>query len=130
MTNFLVVKTPMAYNAIYGRPLLNAAKASTYHHSMKFPPSRGVGYVRRDQDVSRRCYVDIIKVRKVEPMMMLYIELLNVRIELLNTTEKIEVIEGKMLTIGGWLQFEEKEKMIDPIGKPLGRPWNVEHLKQ
>ncbi|KAL2533610.1 Uncharacterized protein Adt_06961 [Abeliophyllum distichum] len=33
VTKFLVVKTPMAYNAIYGRPLLNAAGAvvSTYH---------------------------------------------------------------------------------------------------
>ncbi|XP_022883798.1 uncharacterized protein LOC111400631 [Olea europaea var. sylvestris] len=33
VTNFLVVKTSMAYNAIYGRPLLNAAGAvpSTYH---------------------------------------------------------------------------------------------------
>ncbi|XP_022858608.1 uncharacterized protein LOC111379468 [Olea europaea var. sylvestris] len=48
VTNFLVVKTPMAYNAIYGRPLLNAASAvpSTYHQIMKFPTSREIGSVR------------------------------------------------------------------------------------
>ncbi|XP_022869682.1 uncharacterized protein LOC111389058 [Olea europaea var. sylvestris] len=47
VTNFLVVKTPMAYNVIYGRPLLNAASAvpSTYHQVMKFPTSRGIGCV-------------------------------------------------------------------------------------
>ncbi|XP_022892274.1 uncharacterized protein LOC111407172 [Olea europaea var. sylvestris] len=47
VTNFLVVKTPMAYNAIYGGPLLNVVGAvpSTYHQIMKFPTSRGVGSV-------------------------------------------------------------------------------------
>ncbi|XP_022883252.1 uncharacterized protein LOC111400002 [Olea europaea var. sylvestris] len=56
VTNFLVVKTPMAYNAIYGRPLLNAVGAvpSTYHQVMKFPTSRGNGSVRGDQQASRK----------------------------------------------------------------------------
>ncbi|XP_022888976.1 uncharacterized protein LOC111404395 [Olea europaea var. sylvestris] len=51
LVNFLVVKTPMVYNAIYGRPLLNAFGAipSTYHQALKFPTSRGVGYVKGDQ---------------------------------------------------------------------------------
>ncbi|KAL2479380.1 Retrotrans gag domain-containing protein [Abeliophyllum distichum] len=132
ITNFLVVKTLMAYNAIYVRTLLNATKAvvSTYHQSMKFSTSQGVGCVRRDQYVSRRCYVDSIQVRKVEHVMILDIEPLNGIIESLNTIEKIEVAEEKMLTIGGWLQYEEKEKMINPKGKSLDRPWNVEHLKK
>ncbi|XP_022846498.1 uncharacterized protein LOC111369281 [Olea europaea var. sylvestris] len=47
MVSFLVVKTPIAYNAIYGRPLLNTAEVipSTYHQVLKFPTSRGVGCV-------------------------------------------------------------------------------------
>ncbi|KAL2462034.1 Beta-porphyranase [Abeliophyllum distichum] len=112
MTNFLVVKTPMAYNAIYGIPLLNVARAvvSTYHQSMKFPTSRGVRCVRGDQYVSRRCYIDSIQVRKVEPVMMLNIEPLNRRIEPLNTIEKIEVADRKMLVICGGLQSEERER--------------------
>ncbi|XP_022891638.1 uncharacterized protein LOC111406444 [Olea europaea var. sylvestris] len=45
VASFLVVNTPMAYNAIYGQPLLNATRAisSTYHQVLKFPTSKGVG---------------------------------------------------------------------------------------
>lgn len=41
MKNFLVVKTPMEYNAIYGQPLLNFVEAipSTYHQVMEFSTS-------------------------------------------------------------------------------------------
>ncbi|KAL2542718.1 Uncharacterized protein Adt_03696 [Abeliophyllum distichum] len=37
ITRFLLVKAPMAYNVVYGRPLLNAARAvvSTYHQVLK-----------------------------------------------------------------------------------------------
>ncbi|KAL2513134.1 Ribonuclease H [Abeliophyllum distichum] len=74
MTSFLLVKAPMAYNAIYGRPLLNAARAvvSTYHQVMKFPTSQGVGCVRSDQQASRRCYVDSISIKNT--VMMLDLE--------------------------------------------------------
>ncbi|CAI9759472.1 unnamed protein product [Fraxinus pennsylvanica] len=63
LMNFLVVKTPMTYNAIYGRPLLNAAGAnpSTYYQVMKFSTSRGVGCVKGDQQFSRKCYVNSIQ---------------------------------------------------------------------
>ena len=39
LVNFLVVKAPSAYNAILGRPDLNALRAvvSTYHLKLKFP---------------------------------------------------------------------------------------------
>lgn len=45
VTNFLVVKIPMAYNAINGRTLLNAigAISSTYYKVMKFPTNQGIG---------------------------------------------------------------------------------------
>ncbi|KAL2491126.1 Reverse transcriptase domain-containing protein [Abeliophyllum distichum] len=131
LTN-LVVNTPMAYNAIYGRPLLNAARAvvSTHPQSMKFPTSRGVECVRGDQYVSIKCHVDSIQVRKVEPVMMLNIELLNGRIESLNTTKKIKVAnwEGPYEVIKSVKKVAYSLK--DQKGKPLGRPWNVEHLKQ
>ncbi|KAL2527788.1 reverse transcriptase [Abeliophyllum distichum] len=73
----------MAYN---GKTLMNAARAvvSTYHQSMKFSMSQGVGCVRGDQHVSRKCYVDNIQVQRVGPVMML----------------------------GGGLPTEDKEKMI------------------
>ena len=57
-TIFVVVKTPSAYNAILGRPSLNAARAvvSTAHLLMKFPTPHGVGQVRANQEVARQCY--------------------------------------------------------------------------
>ncbi|KAL2531738.1 Ribonuclease H [Abeliophyllum distichum] len=89
MTSFLLVKAPMAYNAIYGRPLLNVARAvvSMYHQVMKFPTSRVVGCVRGDQQASRRCYVDSISIKNT--VMMLDLEQPNGRIELLELTEDV-----------------------------------------
>ena len=56
--DFLVVRAPSAYNAILGRPSLNALQAvvSTYHLKLKFPTSQGVGEVRGDQVLARHCY--------------------------------------------------------------------------
>ncbi|GAV68201.1 hypothetical protein CFOL_v3_11704 [Cephalotus follicularis] len=55
---FLVVDTPSSYNAIVGRPGLNFLEAivSTRHLLMKFSTRFGVGEVRGDQEVARRCY--------------------------------------------------------------------------
>ncbi|XP_022855587.1 uncharacterized protein LOC111376815 [Olea europaea var. sylvestris] len=54
ITTFEVVRTPMAYNAILGRPLLNRIRAivSTFHLAMKFPTSNGIGIVRGSQIVA------------------------------------------------------------------------------
>ena len=59
MVDFLLVNQPSAYNAIIGRPTLNALRAvvSTYHLAMKFPTRVQVGEVRGDQADSRQCYV-------------------------------------------------------------------------
>uniref|UniRef100_A0A6I9QPU4 Uncharacterized protein LOC105037583 n=1 Tax=Elaeis guineensis var. tenera TaxID=51953 RepID=A0A6I9QPU4_ELAGV len=58
LVNFLVVKAPSAYNAILGRPSLNALRAvvSTYHLKLKFPTDQGIGEVRGDQALARHCY--------------------------------------------------------------------------
>ncbi|GAV83474.1 hypothetical protein CFOL_v3_26921, partial [Cephalotus follicularis] len=55
---FLVVDTPSPYNAIVGRPGLNLLEAIVFtrHLLMKFPTRFGVGEVRGDQEVARRCY--------------------------------------------------------------------------
>ncbi|GAV73161.1 hypothetical protein CFOL_v3_16648 [Cephalotus follicularis] len=55
---FLVVDTPIPYNAIVGRPGLNLLEAivSTRHLLMKFPTRFGVGEVRGDQQAARQCY--------------------------------------------------------------------------
>ncbi|XP_022846201.1 uncharacterized protein LOC111368940 [Olea europaea var. sylvestris] len=55
ITTFEVVRMPMAYNAILGRPMLNKIRAivSTFHLAMKFPTPNGIGVVRGNQTVAR-----------------------------------------------------------------------------
>ncbi|KAK3035449.1 hypothetical protein RJ639_032874 [Escallonia herrerae] len=57
--DFLIVKVKSSYNGILGRTGLNKlqAVASTYHLVMKFPTPTGVGFVKGDQTLARRCYV-------------------------------------------------------------------------
>ncbi|CAI9753657.1 unnamed protein product [Fraxinus pennsylvanica] len=102
LTNFLVVKTPMVYNTIYSRPLLNAVGAipSTYHQVTKFPTSRSMGNVRGDQQSSRKCYIDSIWTKEPPPVMMLDLKPPRGRIEPLNTTKKILMAEGHEFGIG------------------------------
>lgn len=60
---FLVVDCSSAYNAILGRPTLNAWKAatSTYHLMIKFPTEYGVGELRGNQVAARECYLAMIE---------------------------------------------------------------------
>ena len=55
---FAVAQVPSAYNAILGRPGLNALRAivSTYHLLVRFPTKNGVGKMRGDQQLARRCF--------------------------------------------------------------------------
>ncbi|KAL5575739.1 hypothetical protein UlMin_017438 [Ulmus minor] len=56
--NFVVVDCPSSYNAIIGRPTLNAIRAvtSTYHLLVKFPTVGGIGVLKGDQQESRDIY--------------------------------------------------------------------------
>ena len=60
--DFLVVNCSSAYNAIIGRPTLNALRAatSTYHLLVKFPIEYGVKEARGDQAAVRECYVAML----------------------------------------------------------------------
>jgi hypothetical protein len=63
MTDFLIVDWPSAYNTIIGRPTLNKLRAitSTHHLKMKIPTDNGVGEVKGDQLVARKCYYTSLK---------------------------------------------------------------------
>jgi hypothetical protein len=58
MTEFVIVDTPSAYNAILGRPFLAEIRGvlSIYHNVLKFPVGTKVGQVRGDQQAARNCY--------------------------------------------------------------------------
>ena len=52
-----MVRIPSAYNAILGRPGLNALRAivSTYHLLVRFPTKHGIGELRGDQRLTKHC---------------------------------------------------------------------------
>ena len=62
--SFLVVDCSSTYNAILGRPTLNAWKAVTltYHLMIKFPIEYEVGEVRGDYVVALECYVAMLEI--------------------------------------------------------------------
>ncbi|KAK3000492.1 hypothetical protein RJ639_022531 [Escallonia herrerae] len=72
MLDFMVVRVPLAYNAILGRTALNQLKAvvSTYHMKMKFSTENGVGEVKGDQVVARQCYMASCRNRASETLMI------------------------------------------------------------
>jgi hypothetical protein len=55
---FLIVDQLSAYNVIFGRTAQTELKAVTSipHLYMKFPTDDGVGVVRGEQKVARKCY--------------------------------------------------------------------------
>ncbi|KAL5564268.1 hypothetical protein UlMin_027432 [Ulmus minor] len=55
---FVLVDCPSSYNAIIGRPTLNAIRAvtSTYHLLVKFQTVGGIGILKGDQQASRDIY--------------------------------------------------------------------------
>ncbi|KAK3014889.1 hypothetical protein RJ639_008461 [Escallonia herrerae] len=64
--DFLVVKVKSAYNGILGRAGLNKlqAVASTFNLCMKFPTPDGIGVVKGDQAVARKCYMASCRVEE------------------------------------------------------------------
>ncbi|KAK3039686.1 hypothetical protein RJ639_027027 [Escallonia herrerae] len=64
--DFLVVKIKSAYNGILGRAGLNKlqAIASTFHLCIKFPTPNGIGVVKGDQAIARKCYMASCKVEE------------------------------------------------------------------
>ncbi|KAL2533347.1 Uncharacterized protein Adt_06698 [Abeliophyllum distichum] len=108
VTHFPVVRTPIDYNSIHFRSIINSVEAiiSTQHLAMKFLTSREVGTVRRDQLISKRCYVDIMQ---TDPM-VLPIEKddsqQTYRFKLAEEVELVELEENKKIAIGRSLSKE------------------------
>ena len=63
LTDFLIVDCPSTYNIVFGRPTRNDLDliTSTRSLTVKFPTPNGVGCVRGEQHLVRRCYENVIK---------------------------------------------------------------------
>lgn len=58
LATFIVLNCPSAYNVVMGRPILVDLRAvvSKHHLSMKFPTTKGVGYLQGNWKTARECY--------------------------------------------------------------------------
>ncbi|XP_014524451.1 uncharacterized protein LOC106780663 [Vigna radiata var. radiata] len=103
---FLLVEADTSYNALLGRPCLNAfgAIVSTPHLVLKYPDDRGkVCTVRANQKMARECYAAGLKVRqrlhtKSEDRSVIVVADLDPR---LNTDDRLEPIgETQPISLG------------------------------
>ena len=69
---FLIVDASSTYNALLGRPSLNAIRAvsSAYHMVIKFPTVNGVGMVQGNQRIAKECYSASMKKNTVDDIYM------------------------------------------------------------
>jgi hypothetical protein len=119
MVDFLVVNRPSAYNVIIGRPALNKLKAitSTYHLMMKFPTKNGIGELKGNQIVVRKCYN--ISLKKVMGPGFLPVSVVNstqeveIKGEPAKALEEVIIGDGKILKIGSQLDLGIREGIID-----------------
>ncbi|XP_024020312.1 uncharacterized protein LOC112091304 [Morus notabilis] len=63
MANFVVIKGGSQYNAVIGRPALQALRAitSVYHQKVRFPTPNGVGEMKSNQYEARVAYSDTLR---------------------------------------------------------------------
>ena len=92
--NFLVVDSPLSYNVIIGRPILNRWKAATsmYCLKVKFPTERGIGEIKGDQVLAREC-CQVVLVLKEKHTWVIEEKTL----EIVEKLETIKLVEGDLM---------------------------------
>ncbi|XP_073121018.1 uncharacterized protein [Henckelia pumila] len=66
IVSFIIVDAPSAYNVILGRPVMTIfmAVASALYQKLKFPVGNEIGEVQGDQKISRKCYVEEVRIEQ------------------------------------------------------------------
>ena len=110
MVDFLLVDQPSAYNAIIGRPTLNAFRAIvfTYHLVMKFPIGDLVGEVKGDQAESQQCYAISTKVAEKHKMVNTIFHL-----------EDVEILLAPSNISHTLRELDPREKETEKRGSPI-----------
>ncbi|XP_059436593.1 uncharacterized protein LOC132169597 [Corylus avellana] len=107
-----------AYNMIIGHPALNHLRevTSTYHLKVKFPTIEGVGEVKGDQVVARRCYHTSLKKCPKSALLMIGSlgdeRKLQLRKELAKPLIDVPIAEGKVVKIGSQLTPKVREALV------------------
>ncbi|RZS05163.1 hypothetical protein BHM03_00035646 [Ensete ventricosum] len=127
MVIFIVVNLLSAYNAIIDRPTLNKLRVivSTFHRSMKFMNSAGVGEARNDPRESRRCYLMATTLPKKPRILSPLTDPREPSMLTLNPEPVEEVKEvaidpkqpNNTLRIGSALSSEQQDQMVEFLRK-------------
>ena len=95
-----MVDCPSSYNVIIGRPTLNRWKAatSTYYLKVKFPIENGVGEVKGDQVLAKKCYQAVLAAKENHTWMIEEKE--EDKVEAMEIVELVEGETAKTTKIG------------------------------
>ena len=117
--DFLVVNYPSSYNVIIGRPTLNRWKlaTSTYFLKVKFSTENGVGQVKGDQVLAKKCYQAILATKENHTWMIEEKE--EDKVAVLETVELAEGKENKTARIGTTLSPEMRTRLVQFLKENL-----------
>ena len=112
--NFLVIDYSFSYNAIIGRPTLNAWRAatSTYHPPVKFSTEYGIGQAQGDQITACECYIAMLKMD--DCLQALNIEEMRITVEPMENLEEISLDDdtpGRTTNIGTQADHSVRKKL-------------------
>ena len=112
LVDFLVVDCPTSYNVIIGRPMLNKWKAatSTYCLKVKFPTDEGIGEVKGDQVLARKCYQAVLVGKENHTWVIEEKE--EEKMKALETVELVEGEADKTTKIGTTLSPKMRTRLI------------------
>ncbi|XP_022860313.1 uncharacterized protein LOC111380886 [Olea europaea var. sylvestris] len=103
ITTFEVVRIPMAYNTILGRPMLNRIRAivSTFHLAMKFP-------ISNELELEHENYGRLAPIEGLE---------------------EVEIEPGRKVTVGWGLDTEVMAELLSCLSRNIDVfAWNVEDM--
>ena len=130
--NFLVVDCSSSYNAIIGKPTLNNWKVvtSTYHLLVKFPIEYGIGQVKGDQLVARKCYLAMLAIDKhMQTMSIKEIRVVAEPIKVLEDIPSDENNPKKFTRIGVSMEKKVKQYLVKFLKKSINVfAWNHEDM--
>ena len=108
----MVVDWPSSYNVIIGRLTLNRWKlaTSTYCLKVKFLTENGVGEVKGDQVLARKCYQAVLAAKENHTWMIKEKE--EDKVEALETVELVKGETAKTTKIGTTLSPKMRSRLV------------------
>jgi hypothetical protein len=122
--SFMVVEAESPYNVIIGRPAIHELQAavSSYHQKMKFPTLKGIGEVKGDQSMARKCYTSGTKGKSYKLAAAVELDSIDrqpigVPIEKMKEVPLSKDVLEKFVKIGSLLSEAEQQELLSCLQK-------------